>query len=759
MFDIDHKAGILASATALSRIVAMKAFQPSNADDIIQKVCALKDDFPRQVATTRLAVFKLLQSLITSPGTASALQHKYGAPSGFINDLIQLCRNERDPSCLMVWFDILAFFLHEYSPSTEIIEEVFGTFKAYFPISLPRTSQSGITPEELKVQLRKCFTSNRQLAPLAFTFLLGKLDQGDGVTVNVKVDILRTIKSCLEEFDHPDMSVTPYVDQIWSSLKYEVRNGEIEDTIWATLEVLKTIATRLKGDNLRDFSLTVTRDCVNDLSNAMYTASAGRLLVSVMSATPGSFLLMVSPVITHVKENLRHPKAASHSQDLLKLLHVILETRILLVEAEMLPQERSDFAAIDTIFQSLYDDVYRKSVDLGTNPDASDDDLKLSTQAVQGAGALVCQQPAASVSIGSSESTEKASTGRLLSGDKCSEICNVLFSIIIQTATGAIRSQSAASDELVNETTKALQRAVTAFPSGFPPLVHKAVRIIRESWSKGDVDAVSVVRTLCPIVAFVGCSELPPSPADGLSAFILTSKALHTELVAAIDSNAEVKVWCALAAGLQAAIRCFNDACKSSAVSSNEISWDNNSLSTISTKYPELQASEIDTGVVTQTAQSATQVYGDFLLISLYLARDLYRKATKEVASHPRSGLKALDLSDNFVATADRPAETQYLYLVSALAGFVFGEMSEGQQLSLNAPAYALHMFHEDFITLESGGVVGENVSPWDWILSERINVLSFGILEALRPASVAKLVSFNDSARTCRLFLANRYS
>lgn len=187
MFEIDHKAGILASATALSMIVDMKAFQPQSGNEIIQKVCALKDDFPRQVSKTRLAIYVLLRTLITDPSVSSDLQYQHGATSGFMNDLLQLCRNERDPDCLMVWFDTLRFFLSEYSASQEMLEEVFETFKAYFPITLPRTSPSGITPEDLKLQLRKCFSSNYRLAKSIYPFLIGRLDQGEGVTVNVKV--------------------------------------------------------------------------------------------------------------------------------------------------------------------------------------------------------------------------------------------------------------------------------------------------------------------------------------------------------------------------------------------------------------------------------------------------------------------------------------------------------------------------------------------------------------------------------------------
>lgn len=187
MFDVDHKAGILASATALSRITSMKAFHPRSGKDIIRQVCKLKDDFPRQLAKTRLAVYELIQSLMVNADVVQDLKQHDGEDAAFMKSLLLLCGSERDPDCLMVWFDILRLFTSGYSPSKEALEEVYNAFKAYFPITLPRTAQSGVTPEELKLQLRKCFSSTHYLAHLSLPFLIGKLDQGDGVTVNVKV--------------------------------------------------------------------------------------------------------------------------------------------------------------------------------------------------------------------------------------------------------------------------------------------------------------------------------------------------------------------------------------------------------------------------------------------------------------------------------------------------------------------------------------------------------------------------------------------
>lgn len=188
MFKVDHKAGIMPAANALSRTVSMKAFQTQKANDIIASVCSLGEDFKNQVSETRATVYELLDHLVSNPDIASDLQYQHGAAAGFMTDLLQLCRNERDPKCLMSWFKILKTFLADYSPSQEVVDEIFSIFSAYFPISL-RTSQhpSGITADDLKSALRECFAAHHRVASKAIPYLVARLDQGDTVTVNVKV--------------------------------------------------------------------------------------------------------------------------------------------------------------------------------------------------------------------------------------------------------------------------------------------------------------------------------------------------------------------------------------------------------------------------------------------------------------------------------------------------------------------------------------------------------------------------------------------
>ncbi|POR34522.1 DNA repair/transcription protein mms19 [Tolypocladium paradoxum] len=751
MFDVDHKAGIKASATALSRIIAMKSFQPQSGYDIIQKVCTLKDDFPRQVSKTRLVVYELLRSLITDAAVASDLQYRDGA-SGFMNDLLHLCQLERDPDCLMVWFDILRFFMKEFSPSQEMLEEVYGSFKAYFPITLPRASQSIVTPDELKLQLRKCFCATDRLAPLALPFLIGKLDQGDGVTVNVKVDVLRTIRACIEDYSRPEQSVTPYVNRIWGSLKYEVRNGEIEDTIWATLEVLKAVTSRLKGDELRDYTLTVTRDCVNDLSNPTYTAAAGRLLISVLSANPSAFLLMVAPALTHIKENLRHPKSPLHDQDLLKILRIILETRLLLTGVHMADQDRADFAAVDSVFKTLYNDVYKKAVEVGSTTDASYDDVKLSTEAVQGAGALVCQR------VVTATSHESQTQGYLLLPEgTCAEICGVLFSISSQPRDETTRSTG--SDELVNEAIRALQRSIQAYPWGFRPLVERGVAIIRKSYSDPCPESVAMIQRLCSTLAYVGYLDLRQCPANGMRNFVCLSRALATELLVAIDVKADPAVWSALAAGIHSAALYFNDACMELAPQEGLMTAQDYWLSGLVDKFPELntigattneEADSRDQLLVVPEAQrrvsdaiAVAELRNDGLLITLYVCRLLYRRATKPLEVHPQSGKKALDLSDDFTG-ADQSAEYRYLHQLSKLVDFVVYQIGSAGLSSPQMETYFLSLFRDDFICVPSsapgGQQTAEDKDSWNWLALGPLNALSFGILKSLRPSGVTRL-------------------
>ncbi|KOS19034.1 MMS19 nucleotide excision repair protein -like protein [Escovopsis weberi] len=746
MFDVDHKAGILASASALSRIITMRSFHPSSGYDIITKTCALQDDFLRQAPKTRLAVYELLRSLITNSDVAHDLQRRDGAEAGFMVRVMDLCRSERDPDCLDIWFDTLTKFLKMYQGITaEVVEKVYQAFYSYFPITVPRRLQTGVTTDDLKLRLRGCFSSSHRLAKLAFPFLIEKLDQGYGVTVAVKLDVLKTIKACLEEYTDPEESVIPHVLRLWTCLKYEVRNGDVEDTIWATLEVLKTLALRLQDENLRDYTLNVTRDCVDDLSNPIYTARAGRLLVSVLSASPTAFVLMVAPIITHIKEHIRRPKSPAHSQDLFKLLQVTLEARVLLAGVAMSNQDRSDFTAIDAIFKNLFNDVYKAALQKALTDDAGEEELQVAAVAAQGAGALMSARTAA---------VDEDLSSLLLPEAIRAQICQDLFSVLQRSLPGA--SQKRMPDDLVNEVAKALQRAVRADPRGFQPLADQAIHLVRVDQELRQVaDLAEIARTLGPLLGYVGCSELPKSKADGMRNFLSLFCGWTKELLTHIDQKTDSAVWCAFLAGIQSIARYFSDALpKAESTEEPKAPHDASWVQHILERHPSLSLISgsakhdlpperlIQNGSVADTRD-------DFLLICLFVVRHLYRRATAKGDVDPPTGRPALGLSDDFSASP-KASDFQYLHLLSSMASFVVHDFSESRQQSLGVERYALDLFQDETITIPAttsekqsvnfDSLAAEGGSPWRWVLDGKANVLALGLFEGLRASGVKRL-------------------
>lgn len=352
LFESDHKAGVTASAKALRHLIVTKHFQPILGSDILEGVCKLGDDFKLQAPSTRLEIYNLFWGLLEIPAVANELEHQHGNTGGFILDLLNLCRNERDPENLMMWFAILKLFLKDFNPSTDVISEIFKTFSAYFPISLrPSATPSSVTTDDLKVALRSCFSANHCLASLAIPFLVDKLDKVDQ-TVAVKVDILLTLHACLTKYGHPKQSVVPYADQIWGSLKYEVRNGEIQDIIKATLKVLSALTKLLDGEDLQSFLDNAWRDLKEDISDSRYTAQAGRLLVAIVGGTSQAFALLMPRALEHIKKTLKNNTSVLHKRHIIAMMSSIVQLRLHLAPDRDSDQPQSEDAELlsDALF-------------------------------------------------------------------------------------------------------------------------------------------------------------------------------------------------------------------------------------------------------------------------------------------------------------------------------------------------------------------------------------------------------------------------
>lgn len=537
--------------------------------------------------------------------------------------------------------------------------------------------------------------------------------------------------------------MAPFVDRIWNCLKYEVRNGEVDETINATLETLRAMAARLEGNALRDFILTVLRECLDDLSNSTYAAQAGKLLVCTASATVGAFVLVLSPAAKQAMEDLRKTTSRDHKRDLLAFLNAILQVRSLFTggEEDLSGEARAGMESTEPVLHSLFDLAYKPCLQ---SPDAV-----VSRKAVEGLGLLVGQS--------SSASREQ----RLLDDATCTAISSNLIERLVNP-----------TDDLVDEVVIALQKVVMAWPPAFATLVERSLG----AGADGNINSDEALTAITSRLAFISCSEVPRRPADAFTYFIGLNLRLCLNLSTLLGNpGTPGDTLVVYPAALQSVIRYFRDALDEKlqadtsklefpAEVSHE-SW----TEYISTKYPVLrqlgqsspETEEANAGVQSPyTALETTEVYNDYLLVCLFITRWLYHRSTSFSAGNDQGSLPSLTLSDE-VSQPAASWQGQYLHLSSSLATFTINQLSQSQQSKL--------MLHEEVVSLFRGG---ETASPGDGsrlrdvllkpsqppsvyeskdidhipsqsFLEQRFPIpLSLGILQPLHPKVVGSLVS-----------------
>lgn len=723
MFSYDHKAGITASAKALRQLYTMKGFKPAVGVKMIEEVCKLKEDFKLQTAATRLEIYELFLSLTQDQSVNNELQDKYGTSGGFIVDILQLCQNERDPRNLMLWFKQLPIFLTEYLTSDQVTEEIFKAFSAYFPITLRNSATPiGITADDLKNAVRACFASHHKVAKLAFPFLVGKLDQGDAITVSVKLDILKTIKACVEQYDNPQASVVLYVNKIWNSLKYEVRNGEVKETIDATLEVLRAIANRLDGTKTQKFDVSLLKnyidivvdDCRDDLANPTYTKQAGLLLMTVITTNIRAFTLESAAFVDIIRKNLRQPKSPSHTKDLLLLLNSTLKSR-----ADLFKNRKQghpeDEEALKTESSAhlvaLYHDVYLPTW-ASKSEETTSEVLK---QVVQGLALLATQQtlrPDGQISL-------------LASRSVCSEICSLLTHTLTK-GLALSQNDNSADTAVEDEAVLALQSVVATYTDGYAELVDRAkVEIEKRDWTSPSKYTLNALQDILSRLAFIGCSRIPlnvalddepPKSFKPLQHFIKLAASMQDlfPLSPLPTSEKESLANSYVISALHGAMLHFRDACFEKfghkvleAYSGSDRNWIEDFQGLPKNWLHQLQGENGSSEVVIK--EDDPEVYREFLRISLFIVRHLYREAAY--------GKQA-------------PWSERVFAQVANLAALVVRSLEENLQKSCNLAQNAFTFFFSQ--DLSSSGP--SSLAPFR-------KLLILGILQGLRPAAMTELV------------------
>ncbi|KAI2616544.1 Dos2-interacting transcription regulator of RNA-Pol-II-domain-containing protein [Hypoxylon sp. NC1633] len=528
LFSSDHRGGVTASAKALRHLVSMKSFQPNVGDRIITNICKLGDDFKLQTPSTRLELYELVLGLIQDPAVASHLEDRHGNTCSFMIDLIDLCKNERDPQNLMKWFETLKTFLQSFSPSEDVTSEVFKAFSAYFPISLRASaSPSGVTADDLKRAVRSCFAAHYRLATHSIPYLIAKLDQGHAVTVAVKVDILQTLDACVSQYEKPQESLAPFADQIWSLLKYEVRNGEAADTVEATLKVIGSLTTRLDGDELRSFLANAWRDLSEDLPSPGYTVPAGQLLVAISGASAQSFVFITSRAVPNIRTTLEHTQSGSHKQELVAILNSFLRIRQdLIYNLKVDTSVDNEIGLLnDELFgDSLFDQVYLPFLDANQHGPITDETLVILKKVLEGLVASMIQQ-----------TSGPDVSDRFVTWLAVKTIDNPFgFQGERHDETSSIGDKS---EDLRDAAVEALRSVVLIHPEVFKHLLRRYLCVIREEKQKSPRKHELVAASLCDIC----CSSLrlPSGQLSALNSILYISALLNVLLCVLAESAPE----------------------------------------------------------------------------------------------------------------------------------------------------------------------------------------------------------------------------
>ncbi|KAK0730712.1 Dos2-interacting transcription regulator of RNA-Pol-II-domain-containing protein [Lasiosphaeris hirsuta] len=725
MFSYDHKAGITASAKALRQLYAMRAFKPDMGVKMIEDVSKLKEDFRLQTASTRLEIYELFLSLIQNPAVSSELQHKYGSSCGFTVDLLQLCQNERDPRNLMLWFKIITVILANFSTSTEVTEEIFKAFSAYFPISLRSSATPiGITAEDLKGAVRACFSAHQHIAALTFPFLMQKLDQGDAVTVAVKVDILKTIKACVEQYENPQTSIVPYIEKIWNSLKYEVRNGEVKETIDTTLEVLQAIANKLDGSKTQRLDATllksyidlVFKDCRDDLANPTYTKQAGLLLMTVITSNARAYMLESVSFVDCIRQNFQQPKSPSHTRDLVLILNSFLKARLELIRSRNqghLEDEEQLKTEPRVHLDALFHDVYLGIWTAKAN-EPNSENIEILKQVTRGLALLANQQVV----------QQDGSRALLCSGKICSEICTLLTQCLVRGLTLSSNDNTTNDATFEEEALLALRSVVMVYTPAYEEFVRRATTEIRKrDWENASAYSLDALKNAVSQLAFVGCSQIPSAIASDTTFSNSSSPVQHfiTLTTAVLDifplstpgPGTEALANSYAIAGVHAAILFFRDACTAKYQPEALVSYSKSDKNWIEEfgHLPDdwLQNLRVSGDEnLSALDENDPEVYRQFLKLSLYLVRHLYRTAS--------SGTQSIWTGRILGQLAD-------------IAALVIRNLGEQLQVSCNLGLEAFNFFAGP-----------QTQSPEQISTGPFVELLTRGVLEGLWPGAMADL-------------------
>lgn len=351
---LNYRAGIYELASSLHILSTWKCFLPGDAGTIATAVFGLASGstFKDQKPITRIKLYEVIDFLFKKYQTPLIRDVK---ATPLVSGLVSMAELEKNPSCLSILFPLYAHISKHWTLGDSDYDSIWESFIRYFPITLGGAPQDPSVPakELIKELLLQCIISSHHYAKGAVPRFIDMLDTNTDVSANLKVranqnesmarshsqqiEVLSTLAACITSYPVP--TITLWSSKIWDALKFEIWNGENEDFIQGSLDVLRAIAASLGKGNytwssqttpMTEFVVTAAKECLNRVhdSRKLYLVSSGRILHAMASGAPYAFHLVAKTVLPSMHVIWQDLKLPSEKKMLLTVYNYILDARL-----------------------------------------------------------------------------------------------------------------------------------------------------------------------------------------------------------------------------------------------------------------------------------------------------------------------------------------------------------------------------------------------------------------------------------------------
>lgn len=539
--------------------------------------------------------------------------------------------------------------------------------------------------------------------------------------------------------------IVPYVSQIWSSFKYEVRHGEIPEAIQETLAIFSSLSKRLASEllepSLKSFVDKAWDDCAEDLENPTYTEQAGSILISIAQAHLTSFRLICPRMLDAVRRTIAQPKSTTHTKALVTVLNNLLRARRSALP--LLPVKHPKDTYVDdsiTITRGIYFSLWKEnSVD---NPTKEQTDI--AKQVLEGLSQVVKQRRLANDGQSYVSDCDEA-VFQEVCGTLAHRVANC-FNIQVSTSEGGKEVEDAAIE--------ALRTTVTFYPTGYGKIISDFIgEVEKRNWTNNPTERSYEALSACSSrLASIGCLSLPEDSAP-LANFAAFSGGMLKVLGLLFNQKADLKACALVAHSLAQGLRNFTQTLlvRGPIVQEN-VSWSlegaNDFVKGLQPTFPDLVQGhdfQFDPTHAVHLLFTEVELPISFLQFGIYIVVQLYRHATRVVETN--QGV-SLDLCQLLAAESDHSDERKaqvlgcraswrdrYLGQVANIATTIFSMLETPAQADLCLQDQILGCFH-------ASGPSG-TIQSWNQHKEDTISELSVGIARAIRSELVLRLVSW----------------